>query len=155
MTRWLGSGELFSSPYSLLSLSFPCQNTKVSFYLFFYFQFSSYSFDCYLFFLYIFFLLIFLFSFVPHHLVFFNTFLNLFFFNFILSMWFQIIFISNLVPILLIIISFVLDPFLLHFFFQFHPLIFWWFRILLCYFVGFVFCWVTLGLMTRVTDFEG
>jgi hypothetical protein len=50
-----------------------------------------------------------------------------------LNIWFQIIFILNFVHILLIVIYFVLDLFY-YYFFQFHPLLFWWFEILLCYF---------------------
>ena len=58
------------------------------------------------------------------------------FFSSILSLiiWFYLIFISNLVFILLIFFIF-----LIKFCFQFYPLFFCWFRILLYYFLGFSF----------------
>jgi len=53
-----------------------------------------------------------------------------------LNIQFQFFFLSNSIYILLIVISFVLDTF----FIQFHPSIFYLFRILLCYFQGLPYC---------------
>jgi hypothetical protein len=99
----------------------------------FYIKFDMHSFDCCLF-------------------VCFNYFSNWILFSISsLSIWFQIIFILNLVPIILIVISFVLDLFIA--FFLFLPLVFWWFGTSLRYFLGFAFCGISFGLMTRVMSF--
>jgi len=58
---------------------------------------------------------------------------------------FQIIFISNLVSLFLLLFFFVLNSFFLYFF-QFHYLIFYWFRILLSYFLRFAFYGITFQL---------
>jgi len=64
-------------------------------------------------------------------------------------------FMSNLVPILFITIYFVWDPFLLYFFFQFHPLLFCWLGILLPCILGVSFYGVSLGFMIKVKGFKG
>jgi len=124
------------------------------------------SFFWFLFNLFFIFFIDFFFNFAPHHLVSFNFYVKfnphsfdycLFIFfpipNWILwslNIWFQIIFISSLVLILFVF-------FLLFFFhcifFQFHLSVFYWFKILLLYFLGFAFNRVGLGLMIRVKCF--
>jgi len=118
MTRWwLGSNKLFSFPL-IFFLSSPCQNIKLSFNLFFVFNFVlvlliAYCFVCLSFSIYLFF------NYATHHLVSFNFYIKFdpysfyyclficnYFPNWILflihffNIWFQIIFISNLVLIL-------------------------------------------------------
>ena len=119
-TWWLGSDRLFSFPL-ILFLSSPCQNIKLSFNLFFVFNFVlvfliAYCFVCLSFSIYLFF------NYATHHLVSFNFYIKfdpysfyyclficnhfpnwiLFLISF-LNIWFQIIFISNLVLILLLL----------------------------------------------------
>jgi hypothetical protein len=130
LAQWLGFNELFSSFFFFSSL---CQNIKVSFYLFLYLIWFLLFWMLFVLLFYFFYWFFFI-NFIPYQLIlsdfyikfgpysfdyyFFYYFSNWFLFL-TLGIWFQVIFILNLVFILFIDIYFVLDPFLLHLFFNF------------------------------------
>jgi hypothetical protein len=136
MMQWLGFNKLFFS-YPFFFLSSPCQNKRVSFYLFF---ISN------LVFIFLLLYWFFFFNFIPHHLVLFNfhikifhhslnffciIFLIKFCFQFHLSTFdFKLFFYFRFSFHSLNCYFFCFESFLLNFILLFHPPIFYWFRIL-------------------------